>query len=300
MVNTVLERTTVSAVSKSNPASTNSRMRSAPRNPAWPSFMWNTSGAGSPSIGREGANRSYAADAGQDLLLHAMFLIAAVEAVGDPAQVVLVLRDVGIQQQQRNTTDLRHPDLRMQSAAVRQCQLNQRGRAGTVGEQPQRQPQRVERRVVFVLPTVGGQRLPEVAGAVVQAHRDQRQSEIRRGLQMVAGQDSQATRVVRQHLGDPELHRKIGDAVGHGSAVLVLLLVPQRAAQIIVQIGGQMIEPVQESAVDRQFVQPCRAHRAQQRNGILTALHPQVRVDRAEEILRRLVPRPTQVGRQLS
>ena len=229
-----------------------------------------------------------------------MFLVAAVEAVGDPTQIVLVLRDVGIQQQQRNSTDLRHPDLRMQSAAVRQCQLNQRRLAGTVGEQPQRQALRVERRVGFVLPAVGGQRLPEIARAVVQPHRDQRQSQIRRGLQMIARQDAQATRVVRQHLGDAELHREVGDAVGHGSAVLGLLLVPQRAAQIIVQIGGQMIEPVQESVVDRQFVQPCRAHRAQQRNGILTALHPQVRVDRAEEILRRLVPRPAQVGRQLS
>ncbi|CKT22185.1 Uncharacterised protein [Mycobacterium tuberculosis] len=45
MVNTVLDRTTVNAVSKSKPASvTSSRMRSMPRNPAWPSFMWKTSG----------------------------------------------------------------------------------------------------------------------------------------------------------------------------------------------------------------------------------------------------------------
>ena len=43
------------------------------------------------------ANRPYAADAGEDLLLHAMFLVAAVKAVGDPAHLVVVLRDVGIQ-----------------------------------------------------------------------------------------------------------------------------------------------------------------------------------------------------------
>ncbi|PQM47573.1 hypothetical protein C1Y40_02221 [Mycobacterium talmoniae] len=50
VVNTVEARTTVSAVSKSSPAPViSSRMRSAPRNPAWPSFMWNTSGSGSPS-----------------------------------------------------------------------------------------------------------------------------------------------------------------------------------------------------------------------------------------------------------
>ena len=50
VVNTVLERTTVSAVSKSSPSVISSRMRSTPRKPAWPSFMWNTSGAGRPSI----------------------------------------------------------------------------------------------------------------------------------------------------------------------------------------------------------------------------------------------------------
>ena len=49
VVNTVDDRTTVNAVSKSRPASINSRMRSAPRKPAWPSFMWNTSGDGRPS-----------------------------------------------------------------------------------------------------------------------------------------------------------------------------------------------------------------------------------------------------------
>ena len=49
VVNTVDERTTVSAVSKSSPASISSRMRSTPRNPAWPSFMWNTSGEARPS-----------------------------------------------------------------------------------------------------------------------------------------------------------------------------------------------------------------------------------------------------------
>ncbi|SLH34752.1 Uncharacterised protein [Mycobacteroides abscessus subsp. abscessus] len=49
VVNTVAARTTASAVSKSIPSATYSRMRSTPRKPAWPSFMWKTSGSGSPS-----------------------------------------------------------------------------------------------------------------------------------------------------------------------------------------------------------------------------------------------------------
>ena len=69
-----------------------------------------------PFDGRERPDGSHPADAGQDLLLHAMLLVAAVETVGDPAQFVLVLRNVGVQQQQRNATDLGHPHLRMQPA----------------------------------------------------------------------------------------------------------------------------------------------------------------------------------------
>ena len=60
--------------------------------------------------GGERADRAHAADAGQDLLLDPVFLVAAVEPVGDAAQVVVVLRDVGVQEQQRDSADLRDPD----------------------------------------------------------------------------------------------------------------------------------------------------------------------------------------------
>ena len=52
VVNTVEARLTSSAVSKSRPgppsATVSSRIRSRPRKPAWPSLVWNTSGAGLP------------------------------------------------------------------------------------------------------------------------------------------------------------------------------------------------------------------------------------------------------------
>ncbi|CAB5024951.1 unannotated protein [freshwater metagenome] len=49
VVNTVPARTARSALSKSSPSpSTSSRIRSIPRNPACPSLLWNTSGAGLP------------------------------------------------------------------------------------------------------------------------------------------------------------------------------------------------------------------------------------------------------------
>ncbi len=86
----------------------------------------------------EGADRTHTADTGQDLLLDAVLLIAAVQPVRDPAQFVLVLRNVGIEQEQRNPAHLRDPDPGPQFARIRQRQLHQHRRARRIGEQPQR------------------------------------------------------------------------------------------------------------------------------------------------------------------
>src|SRR5699024_11445305 len=57
--------------------------------------------------GLHGAN---APDAQHDLLDDAVLLVAAVEAVGDLAGVLVVALDIGVQQQQRHTPDLDLPD----------------------------------------------------------------------------------------------------------------------------------------------------------------------------------------------
>ena len=207
----------------------------------------------------ERADGPHAADAGQDLLLDPVFLVAAVEPVGDAAQIVLVLRDVGIQQQQRNSAHLRDPDARPQLGGVRHRQLHQHRVASLIGQQPQRQALRIQRRVALVLPAVGGQRLPEVSRAVQQPHRDQRKAQIRGGLQVIAGQNAQATGIVRQHLGNAELHREVRDAVRQLRALAGLLLVPQRPGQVVVQVGGELVEAAHERLVLGQLVQPFRA-----------------------------------------
>ena len=298
VVNTVDDRTTVSAVSKSSPASISSRMRSTPRNPACPSFMWNTSGAGQALDVGERPDRAHAADAGQDLLLDPVFLVAAVQPVGDAAQIVIVLGDVGIQQQQRNSAHLRDPHARPQLVGVRHRQLDQHRVVVVVGQQPQRQALRIQRRIALVLPAVGGQRLPEVPRAVQQADRDQRKAQVRGGLQVIAGQNAQAAGVVRQHLGDAELHREVRDAVRQLRALVGLLLVPQRPGQVVVQIGGELVEAPQERLIHRELVQPLRADLPEQRHRVASDLLPQLGIDGLEQILRGLVPRPAQVDRK--
>jgi hypothetical protein len=105
---------------------------------------------------------------------------------------------------------------------------------------------------------------------------------------VVAGQDAEAAGIVGQHLRDAELHREVGDAGGHGGGIL--LLIPHRPGQVVVQIGGQRVQAAQERLILGQFVEPLGVDDAQQFNRVLVRLRPQVGVDRREEILRRFVP----------
>ena len=114
-------------------------------------------GCGKPLDLGERPDRPNPADPGQDLLLDPVFLVATVEPVGDGAQVVLVLRDVGIQQQQRDSADLRDPYLSVELCVVGQGELDQHRGAGLVGKQSQRQTLRIERGIALVLPAVGRQ-----------------------------------------------------------------------------------------------------------------------------------------------
>ena len=255
-------------------------------------------GRGQPFDRGERADGPHPANAGQNLLPDAMFLVAAVQAVGDGAQVVLVFRDIGIQQEQRNATHLGDPDPGPQMCGIGQAQLDQHRVTVGTSEQPQRQPLRIQGRVGLVLPTVGGQRLPEVPGAVVQADRDQRHPQIGRGLQVVTRQDPEAARIVGQHLGNAELHREVRNGSRHCYARVLLLLIPPRTGQVIVQLARKPVEPVEEPLVQCQLVEPCRVHRTQQCHRV-TALRPKVQIDGPEQVLRGRVPRPPQVGRQL-
>ena len=77
-------------------------------------------------------------DAEQDLLLDAVILIAAVEPVGDAAQLVVVGSDVGIEEQQRDSTDGGHPHLCVQRASAGHRDLDDHGLLRGVGQQRQR------------------------------------------------------------------------------------------------------------------------------------------------------------------
>ena len=116
---------------------------------------------------------------------------------------------------------------------------------------------------------------------------------------MIAGQDPQSAGVDRQHLGYAELHREVADAGGQRLVVGGLqLLVPERLGQILVEFGGQPIEPLEEFGVLGELVEALRGDGTENGDRVASGQRPVPRVDALEQVLGRGVPRPSQVGRQ--
>ena len=61
-----------------------------------------------------------------------------------------------------------------------------------------------------MLPAVDVEPLPEIALVVVEADADERDAEVGRALDVVAGQDAEAAGVDRQRLVQAELGREVG------------------------------------------------------------------------------------------
>ncbi len=70
--------------------------------------------------------------------------------------------------------------------------------------------------VALALPAVVVERLAEVPLGVREADADERQAEVARGLQVVAGEDAEAARVDGQALVQAVLHGEVGDARAGG------------------------------------------------------------------------------------
>ena len=237
-----------------------------------------------------------AADAGDDLLPQPVIGVASVEPVGDAAQVVVVRFGVGVEQQQGNAADARLPDLRAQLAPARHRDADEH-RPPARGQQLQGERVRVDHRIVLDLPAVQRKRLAEVAVAVQQADADHRHAEVGRRLEVITGEHAEAARVVRQRLGDPELHREVRD--GRGQLRVVLPLVPARLGQVTLEVGGRFLGVGQEIVVDGQFRQPGRGQRGEHPQRVADGVE-QLRVHRREQVARGRMPGPAEVGGQLA
>ena len=181
-------------------------MRSRPRKPAWPSLVWNTCASIAERV--EGP---HPADAEEDLLAQAVLGVAAVEAVGDRADVGRVLVDVGVEQVERDAADLGLPDPGDEGLAG-QVDLDPHVLARREGHRV-----RVEVGVALLLPAVDRQRLAEVAVPVEEADADEGHAEVAGRLEVVAGEHAEAARVLREGLGDAELGGEVGHRAQRGA-----------------------------------------------------------------------------------
>ena len=181
------------------------RTSSSAANALCPSFRCTTPGA-MPSA-RE---RADAADAEQQFLPDADALVAAVEPRGQLAVLGLVALDVRVEQQQRVAADRQLPDARARSCRSASRSTTMTGAPSRVRRLHRQQPV-IDVEVVLVLPAVAVEPLPEVALVVVEADADERDAEVGRALDVVAGEDAEAARVDRQRLVQAELGREVRD-----------------------------------------------------------------------------------------
>src|SRR5512133_1598646 len=150
-----------------------------------------------------GTNRAYTTHAEQHLLLEPMVGAAAVQPVCHLALIAGVLLHIGVQQQQRYSADLCQPDLGVEHPTG-EWDFNS-DRATLVVQQGQRQRVRIQERIALLLPARGIQRLPEVALPIQQTNANDRNAKVAGSLQVITGENAQATGVLREYLGDAEL-----------------------------------------------------------------------------------------------
>ncbi len=148
--------------------------------------------------------RPDAADAEDDLLGDAHLRIAAVQPAREFAVAWDVRLNVGVEEVERYLADLESPDFGDGGAPVER-DVDAQPRAIGEAHRFQRLERRVDGPVLFLLPAVRAEPLVEVAEVVQQPHAHEWDAKIRGGLQVVAGENTEASGVVREALGEREL-----------------------------------------------------------------------------------------------
>jgi hypothetical protein len=157
----------------------------------------------------ERAQRAGAAYPQDELLTDPVLAVAPVQDVGDRTGGGCVRCDVGVEQVQRRAAHVASPDSEARRLA-RELDLDEHRAALVVLLERQPELLGIELRVALLLPSVGD-RLAEVPEPVEEPDADERNAEIARRLQVVAGEDAETARVDGEARVDAELRREVGD-----------------------------------------------------------------------------------------
>ena len=135
----------------------------------------------------------------------------------------------------------------------------------------------------------------EVAGPVEQADADDRNAEVGRALQVVAGEDAEAAGVLGQRGGDAEFRREVPDRCRR---IVGKRLVPAWLLEVGVQIVPQRVGAADEGLVVGELFQPRRFDGGEQIDRVGAQLAPDHRRDVGKEPAGGNMPRPPQVRRE--
>ena len=210
--------------------------------------------------------RPHAADPEHDLLADARIDVAAVKRIGDVAILrQYVLRNVGIQQVERDPSYIQFPHLDIHVAGG-QLHRDFQVVALRVLHRDQRQRIEIVGRIALLLPPVRIEHLPEIPLLIEQPDAHQRVILVARRLQMIAGKDAQTARIHRQALGEAIFRGKIGDqlAVGRGRCL------PDVSIE---SLASQFVQR-QVARVGRRLVQSHLRHAAQHQHRVVSAVPP--------------------------
>ena len=142
------------------------------------------------------------------------------------------------------------------------------------------------------MPAISRKRLPEVASPIEESDTDDGNAQITGSLEVIARENSEATGVLRQGLGDTEFRREVRDGTGR---LRTEMLKPSVCSQVRVQIGSGVPDARHELRIGRQFIPPGSRHLTEHRGRVVLHVCPQRRVNAREELTCARMPGPAQV-----
>ncbi len=243
----------------------------------------------------ERRQRLRAADTQQQFLADPDSLVAAVQPGGQLPILGAVAFDIRVEKQQHVPPDVDAPDARDDATGSR---FDRDGHRNTVPHGGlNRQQTAVDVDVVLLLPAVGIEPLTKISLVVIETDTHERDAEIGRALEVIAGQDAEPARVDRERLMKAELGGEIRDRPRAEHAGMLRSPRVLRLQVLLHPSVGVVDAPVQRQLRGASF-QLCDRHLLEQDDRIVIALAPQHGIELPEQAYGLLIPRPPDVLRE--
>ena len=235
---------------------------------------------GNGNLIAEGVEGAHTAHTEENFLAEAIQLVATIELTGHIAELGAILGDIGIEQNQRNPSDIQAPSREMEFFVIGERDLKEKGLSVRVEATGDGEGVDVVFGISFHLPTGGIDDLFEIAFAIEETDTDQRDVEIGRGFEMVAGQDAEAAGVDMDGFVQTEFHGEVGNAPVVGIAELLPVARSQDGFLVFVL---DLVHVFQKRSIFAQFFEALLADGREQADGVVFAIAEKRGADAMEE-----------------